>query len=186
MRANLLVLATSVLFMAQAEAATIGAVETAGNSCVAGIGTHELHELEEGRYTIPTSLYVKKETDKRVARGACTFAVTLSAAPGHRVVVSDSHQFASLRVYPSQTKARVDLEIFKAGSQGVKNTLEAQSLETTTKQNAVLGQQGVILETECGGSAILRGNLSATVMGEGRARVFTRDLYIGISEVPCQ
>lgn len=186
MRTSLFVLATSVLFMSQVKAAEMSAVETAGNSCVAGVGTHELREIEEGRYMIPISLYVKKETDKRVVRGACTFAVTLRASAGHKIVVSDSHQFASLRVYPSQTKGRIDLELFEAGDQGIKNTLEGQSTDIASKQTAVLGQQGLIFATECGGSAILRGNLSATLMGEARARAFTRDLFIGISEIPCQ
>ncbi|WP_413612961.1 hypothetical protein [Bdellovibrio sp. HCB-110] len=48
-----------------------------------------------------------------------------------------------------------------------------------------MGQQEVLIETECGGSAILRGNLAATLMGEGKARAFARNLYVDIAEVDC-
>lgn len=186
MNKSVLILATSFLFVVQAKAGNLGSVEIAGNACVAGVGTHALNEVNTGRFMIPTSLYVKKDEDKRVARGTCTFAVTLQASPGNKIVVSNSHQLASLRAYPTQTKARVDLEIFKAGSQGIKQTLEVQAQDLVSKETKSLGQDEVLVETECGGSAILRGNLAATLMGEGKARAFTRNLLVDISEVPCQ
>lgn len=178
-------LAASVLFVSQTYALGLGSVEIAGNSCEVPVGTHELMEVGEGRFAIPTGLYVKKEEDKRVARGACTFALTLQAAPGKKIVISNTHQLTSLRAYPSQTKARVDLEIFKAGSQGVKQALEIEAQEQVAKVSQPLGQQGPVLETECGGSAILRGNLAATLIGAGKARAFTRALYVDINEVDC-
>lgn len=186
MSKSILILATSFLFVVQAKAANLGAVEIAGNACEAGVGTHELNEISVGRYMIPTGLYVKKEEDKRVARGSCTFAMTLQASPGNKIVVSNSHQLAVLRTYPAKTRARVDLEIFKAGGQGAKQTLEIQSEDLASKATKSLGQEDVLLETECGGSAILRGNLAATLMGEGKARAFTRNLFVDIAEVPCQ
>lgn len=183
---GVMILAAAVLLVTQAQALELGAVETAGNACETPVGIHELTAVAPGRFVIPTGLYVKKEEDKRVARGSCTFAMTLKASPGKKVVVSNSHQLASVRAYPTQTKARVDLEIFKAGSQGVKQTIEVEALEQTAKINKSLGQEEALLETDCGGSAILRGNLAATIMGAGKARVFTRDLYLDIVEVECQ
>ncbi|WP_374077183.1 hypothetical protein [Bdellovibrio bacteriovorus] len=178
-------LAASFLFVVQAKALNLGTVEIAGTSCETPVGAHELAEVSEGRFVIPTGLYLKKEEDKRVARGSCTFALNLKAAAGKKIVVSNSHQLASLRAYPSQTKARMDLEIFKAGSQGVKQILEVEAIDQASKVNKSLGQQEVLIETECGGSAILRGNLAATLMGEGKARAFARNLYVDIAEVDC-
>lgn len=178
-------LATSFLFVVQAKALNLGAVEIAGTSCETPVGAHGLAEVSEGRFVIPTGLYLKKEEDKRVARGSCTFALNLKAAAGKKIVVSNSHQLASLRAYPSQTKARMDLEIFKAGSQGVKQILEVEAIDQPSRVNKSLGQQEVLIETECGGSAILRGNLAATLMGEGKARAFARNLYVDIAEVDC-
>lgn len=183
---GVIVLAAAVLLTTQAKALTLGTIETAGNACEVPVGSHELAQTQAGRYIIPTGLYVKKDEDKRAARGSCTFALSLEASPGKKIIVSDSHQLADLRAYPTQTKARVDLEIFKAGSQGAKQTVEIEAVEQKAKANQILGQRDVILETECGGSAILRGNLAATIMGAGKARVFTRNLYINISEVECQ
>lgn len=178
--------AAAVLLTTQAQALTLGSIDTAGNACEVLVGSHEVAQTLSGRYIIPTGLYVKKDEDKRIARGSCTFALNLEASPGKKIIVSDSHQLADLRAYPAQTKARVDLEIFKAGSQGAKQTVEIEAVEQNAKANQILGQRDVILETECGGSAILRGNLAATIIGAGKARVFTRNLYLNISEVECQ
>ncbi|WP_413943872.1 hypothetical protein [Bdellovibrio sp. HCB-162] len=185
MSKSALILATGFLFVVQAKALNLGTVEIAGNACENQVGTHDVTEVSEGRFVIPTGLYLKKEEDKRVARGTCTFALPLKASAGKKIVVSDSHQLASLRAYPAQTKARIDLEIFKAGSQGVKQTLEVEAIDQASKVNKSLGQQETVVETECGGSAILRGNLAATLMGEGKARAFARNLYLNIAEVDC-
>lgn len=186
MKGNIILLAAILLWGLHSQASSLGSIETAGNSCEQAVGTHELTEVSPGRFVIPTGLYVKKEEDKKVARGICTFALTLQASAGKKIVVSNSHQLATLRAYPTQTKARIDLEIFKAGSQGVKQTLEAQAQDQVAKATQILGQQETLLETECGGSAILRGNLAATLMGDGKARAFTRSLLLDISEVDCQ
>ncbi|UOF00088.1 hypothetical protein [Bdellovibrio reynosensis] len=181
---SVMILAASVLFVLQAEAAQLGYVEIAGSACQASVGTHELTEVGQNRYLIPNSIYVKKEEDKKVARGACTFAVTLQAAAGKKIIVANSHQLTSLRAYPSQTKARVDLELFKAGEQGERQVVETESTDRTSRISKSL-QQAAILETECGGSAILRGNLAATLIGTGKARAYTRSLYLDIVEVDC-
>ncbi|KHD89014.1 MAG: hypothetical protein OM95_06040 [Bdellovibrio sp. ArHS] len=177
--------AAASLFILQAQAQALETVEIAGNACEAAVGTHEIREIASGRFVIPTSLYIRKDEDKRVARGTCTFALSLKASSGKKIVVANSHQTTSLRAYPANTKVRVDLEIFKAGEQSVKQVLEVQALEQTAKLEKALGQQGAILETSCGGSAILRGNLAGTVMGEGRGRIFSRDLILNIEEVDC-
>lgn len=182
---GVILLATSFLFVAQAKALSLGAIEIAGNACENPVGTHELAEVSEGRFVIPTGLYLKKDEDKRVARGSCTFALALKASAGKKIVVSNSHQLVSLRAYPAQTKARMDLEIFKAGNQGVRQTLEVEAIDQSAKVNKSLGQQESLVETACGGSAILRGNLAATLMGEGKARAFARNLYLDIVEVDC-
>ncbi|KYG69256.1 hypothetical protein AZI87_08610 [Bdellovibrio bacteriovorus] len=180
----ILAAATSLCVM-QAQALTLDSAEIAGNACEAAVGTHEIREIAAHRFLVPTGLYIRKDEDKRVARGTCTFALNLKASAGKKIVVSDSHQTTSLRAYPTNTRARVDLEIFKAGEQSVKQTLEVEALEQTSKLEKSLGQQGAVVETSCGGSAILRGNLAGTVMGEGRGRVFTRDLILSIEEVDC-
>jgi len=186
MRNFVLFLALGTLLGVKAQALQLNAVETAGNACETAVGSHDLKEVSQGRFVIPTGLYVKKDEDKRVARGTCTFALNLEAAPGKKIVVSNSHQLISLRAYPSQTKARVDLEIFKAGSQGLKQSQEVMAVDQAAKTTQVLAQNETLIETSCGGAVILRGNLAATLMGEGKARAFARDLYLDIVETDCQ
>lgn len=186
MRNGIILLATSFLFVVQAKAVDFGSVEIAGNACQSAVGTHELVELSEGHFLIPTGLYLKKEEDKRVARGICTFALNIQAANGKKIVVSNSRQRVSLRAYPAQTKARIDLEVFKTGSQGEKQSLEVEAIDQTSKVNKSIGQQDVILETECGESAILRGNLAATLIGAGKARAYARNLHVDIHEIDCE
>ncbi|WII72194.1 hypothetical protein QJS83_17160 [Bdellovibrio sp. 22V] len=187
MQKSFLVMTTSLLIAFQAQALEIGSVEIAGNACEAPVGTHELVEKgTTGRFEIPTGLYVKKDEDKKVARGVCTFALNLQASSGKKILVTDSYQTASLRAYPTQTKARAELEIFAAGDQGDKQVLEVEAVDQSAKLSKSLGQQGVLVETACGGAALLRGNLAATLIGSGKGRVFTKNLHIGITEVDCQ
>lgn len=183
---SIITLATSFLFVVQAKAINFGSVEIAGNACQSAVGTHELVEVSEGHFLIPTGLYLRKEEDKRVARGICTFALNIQTAVGKKIVVSNSRQRVSLRAYPSQTKARIDLEIFKTGSQGETQSLEAEAIDQTSKVNNSIGQEDVILETGCGESAILRGNLAATLIGAGKARAYARNLHVDIHEIDCQ
>lgn len=185
MSRSVLVLATSVLFVLQAKAAELGAVEIAGNACEVAVGTHELLAVNDHRFVIPTGLYLKKDEDKSIARGQCTFALTLQASPGKKIIVSNSHQLVSLRAYPSGTKVQMNLEIFKAGSRGSVLTAIAQAADQVAKTNQSLESSDSLVETECGGSAILRGNLSATALGAGKARAFARPLYLDITEVTC-
>lgn len=178
--------AALTLSSAGAFAAPIGSVETAGNACEIRPGSHELRQLEDGRVIIPTGLYVKKDEDTRVARGSCTFALTLKADAGKKLVVSNSQQLLSLRAYPQETRVKAELEIFKAGSTGAKQTVEIHAVETNEKLTQYLGQRDVILETACGGSEILRGNLAATVTGQGKARAFAKNLTLEIREESCR
>jgi len=182
---SILILATSFLCVVQARALSLGDIEIAGSACEAAVGTHELSEVSKGRYVIPVGLYLKKDENNSIARGSCVFALNLKAAVGKKILVSNSYQLASLRASPSQTTARMDLEIFKSGSQGVKQTLKAEAIDRVAKVNKSLGQQKSLVETDCGGSAILRGNLTATLMGKGKASAFARDLYVNIAEVDC-
>ncbi|WP_347356953.1 hypothetical protein [Bdellovibrio sp.] len=175
-----------LLISYQSKAAQVGFVETAGNACESTPGRYDLQSAGEGRVVIPSGLYVKKEESSRIARGTCTFALTLQAERGKKIIVKDSRQLLSLRAYPLNTKVRAELEIFKAGAQGAKQSLEVQSTEAAEKLTQYLGQQDVIVETACGGSEILRGNLSATIMGEGKARAFAKNLTLEIEEVSCQ
>lgn len=184
MKSSMFFLAASLFFI-QAKASILGSVDIAGNSCERPVGSYELNETRQGRFAVPVSLYVKKDGDKRVARGVCTFAMNLKASTGKKIVVSNSYQLVSLRAYPSQTKARIESEIFKAGSQGVRQSLEVDGSSQISKVNKGIEQSGVVVETECGGSAILRGNLAATLTGTGKARAFARDLYLDIAEVDC-
>lgn len=186
MGTSIIILATSFLFVVQAKAISLDAVEIAGNACQETVGTHELIEVTEGHYMIPIGLYIKKDEDKRVARGICTFALNMQASAGKRIVVSNTRQRISLRAYPAQTKARIDLEIFKAGSQGEKQSLEVEALDQVEKTTQSIGQLETVLETECGGSATLRGNLGATLIGSGKARAYARNLHVNIHEVDCQ
>lgn len=186
MRESILVLAASCLFLGSAQAASGITAELAGNACEEVVGSHEVQEISTGRFMIPSSLYLKKDEDKRLARGTCTFAVSLRASAGKKIVVSNVSQLASLRAYPSGVTARVDLEIFKAGAQGNRQSLEVRSEDKVERLTKTIGERGVVVETECEGSAILRGNLSAMLMGAGKARAFTRNLLLDIEEVDCQ
>lgn len=186
MRKSIIVLTTSFLFVAQAKAIHLGKVETAGNACDTVVGTHDLIEVSEGHYMIPSGLYVKKDEDKRVVRGVCSFALTLQASAGKKIIVSNARQRVSLRAYPSQTKARMDLEIFEAGSRGETQTLEAQAVDRVAKVNDSIGQQDAVIETGCGASTILRGHLSGTLIGAGKAIAYARNLHVDIHEVECQ
>lgn len=186
MSKSIIMLATSFLFVVQAKAIDLKAVDIAGNACNAAVGTHELIKVSEDRYLIPSGLYVRKDEDKRVARGVCTFALNIQAAAGKKIVVSNTRQLISLRAYPIQTKARIDLEIFKVGSRGEPQSLEVEAVDQFAKVSHSIGQQDVVVETECGGSTILRGNLAATLIGAGRARAYTRNLYLEIREIDCQ
>ncbi|MGE9746289.1 hypothetical protein [Bdellovibrio bacteriovorus] len=178
-------LAASFTFVSlAASAAAAGFVETAGNACEWTPGRYELSETE-GRVRIPNGLYVKKEETSKIARGSCTFALTLKAPAGKKIVVRDSQQLISLRAYPQQTRVKAEVEIFKAGSQGAKQTLEIVAAEIAEKTTQYVGQKDVLLETACGGSDILRGNLSATIIGEGKGRAFAKNVTLDIQEVDC-
>lgn len=186
MRNHILVFTASFMLLAAANAQTsLNTIEIAGSACDGAVGTRELLQVSPMRYQIPNGIYLKKDEDKRVARGVCTFALNLQASTQTKIVVSNSHQLVSVRTYPAQTKARVELEIFKAGTQGDKQILEIASVDKAEKLSQVMSNQSLELQTECGGSMILRGNLAATLTGEGKARAFTRPLYLDISEVPC-
>lgn len=178
-------LAASFTLLSATSQAALGVVETAGNACELTPGRYEV-QTHQDRTFLPTGLYVKKDENTKIARGSCTFALTLQASAGKKIVVRDSRQLLSLRAYPNQTQVRAELELFKAGSQGVKQTLQIQSSELAEKATQYLGQSEVLIETACGGAEILRGNLSATIIGAGKARAFARDLSLQIQEVSCQ
>lgn len=184
MTKHILVLAASTLWALEAISAGINYVETAGTACEKTPGRYEL-ETSEGRLRIPIGLYVKKDEASRVARGACSFAMTLQASAGKKIVVSDSYQLVSLRAYPNQTRVRAELEIFKAGSQGEKQILEVQATSEAGRLTQALEKSGALLETACGGSEILRGNVAATLIGAGKARAFAKPLYLDVHEVEC-
>lgn len=179
-----LLAASFTLLSFTASASELGFVDTAGNACEWTPGRYSLTE-GFGRVRIPNGLYVKKEETSKIARGNCTFALTLKAAAGKKIVVRDSQQLISLRAYPQQTRVKTELEIFKAGHQGAKQTLEIVAAEKAEKTTQYVGQNDVLLETACGGSEILRGNLSATIIGEGKGRAFAKNVTLDIQEVDC-
>jgi hypothetical protein len=182
------VLASSLVLSLQVSALTLGPIETAGNACEAAPGRYSAQETFEGsqRYQIPIGIYVKKEEDRGVARGVCTFALNVKADAGKKIVVSNSRQIVSLRAYPEQTKVQAELEIFRVGTHGEKAILTAESSTLTRRVADSLGSEEILAETECAGSATLRGNLSIMALGAGKARAFARDLFIDIKEVSCE
>ncbi|MNL34837.1 hypothetical protein D3C87_1568300 [compost metagenome] len=166
----------------------MGSIDTAGNACEYAPGSYEAQEIQEGsdRYRIPTSVYVKKDEGRMVARGACTFALNIKAARGKKIQVSNSYQMASLRAYPENTRVKAELEIFRDGTQGEKSILIVEAEGRSERVVDGLGSAEILAESECGGAAILRGNLAITAIGKGKVRAFTRDLYLDIREVSCQ
>lgn len=185
MKHQFIVFAISVLFIVQAKAVNLGSIEIAGNACQSAVGTHELTEVRKGRFMVPTSLYLKKDEEKRIKRGICTFAVNLQSSVGKKIVVSNSFQRISLHAYPSQTKARIDSEIFRVGDRSINEFIETEAMDLPSKLSKSLERKGSIVETECGGSMILRGNLAATLTGTGKAKAYTRNLYLDIEEADC-
>jgi|GEM_PF-1814675 len=164
-----------------------GLLDLRGSICELETGSHELAAVQgsQHRFVIPLGVYLSKKEAVTLARGACAFALPIKARPGMKVVVANSSQLISLRAYPS-SKVKMDLELFKAGSVGEKQVRTIESAEKAVRSAEFLRHPEVLVESECGKEMILRGQLTATLLGSGAGRVFTRNLELDMIEVPCE
>lgn len=163
----------------------MGEVSIAGNICQNPVGTHKVVSgADPDSFVIPLGVYLKKDNTAGLARGACTFAVPLKAEANKRIVVRAARQFYSLRTYQDVSKAKIDVELFKAGSRGPLLSAEIPGSEGLSKTHGFLVADDVIV-SGCGESLNLRGNLSAMIVGTGKARVFAKDLQLHIVEEIC-
>lgn len=174
-----------LIFSVSALGLDIGDVETSGNICLNPLGSSKLRNgPTSDSFIIPLGAYLKKGEDKNLLRGSCTFALPIKGAPGKRIVVKEGQQFYSVRAFPELQKAKLDVELFKAGSQGQRQAIEVLGANTIQKSNGHMISD-VILTTACDEDIILRGNLSAFAVGNGKGQIFTKDLHLKIIEEDC-
>lgn len=176
------------LTMALAESdLQFGDLQIAGHACDAESGIQPLQKVEgsEIRYKLPTSIYLRKDSSKSLLRGSCTFALPVTAAPGMKVIAANAEQLVSLRA-EAKSNIKVELELFKSGSIGEKLVKELLTQEKSGASAEILRHVDLIAESECGGEIILRGNLSATLLGSGSSRAYARHLEMDILAVPCE
>lgn len=183
---KLTALALVALSTLSAQAFETGGLDIVGTNCLVPNGSHELipQEGNENRFGFNTEFYLKKDAATKLARGSCSFSLVVTAKKGHKVLVANAYQTVSLRA-ADQARAMINLEVFKAGS---RNEVISESLNAegrSAKKNAALQKGDLAAITECSGSIILRGNLSASVIGAGKASVYARPLWLDIVEVPC-
>lgn len=172
--------------MAQADL-QFGDLQVAGNACDVETGVQPLQKVEDSdiRYVLPTSIYIRKDHSKSLLRGACTFALPVTAAPGMKVIAANAAQLVSLRA-EARSNVKVELELFKSGSSNEKMVKTLVTKDESDISAEILRKVDLIAESECGGQIILRGNLSAIMMGSGASRAYTRNLEMDILAVPCE
>lgn len=140
-----------------------------GHLAVAGAGcfNNDNSEVyfEDDVLVIKTQVMVKKAADKTVARGACTFALPITLAPGKKLVLAHASLLGELNL-GTQSKLNVRDELFFVGEEGHLIQQQETTQSRRLKKKIILGED-IALASTCGGSSILRGNSSLTIAGEG-------------------
>lgn len=174
-----------VLVALYSNAMEVGEVQIAGNICQQAVGAHSVEKgIDEGTYIIPLGVYLKKDNSASLARGSCTFAMSVTADAHKRIRVQQAQQFFSLKSFENVNKVKIDLEVFRAGERGLVMSAELPTANQKEKRHGYLSQEDVLV-SECGAGLTLRGNLSALSMGSGKSRVFAKDLKLKIVEEDC-
>jgi hypothetical protein len=162
----------SIAFAAEATATpvTLGSLVLDGNSCRLGdAGSIEVQILD-GKLQIPAASTLRKAARVSLERGACSFALPIHVEPGYRLVLKDPSALGSVNV-ARDSRARIDLEIFVAGSQGQRMTVMVGSSQERIRQTIDIRQSETILVTSCSGQSLnLRGNSSTLLQGAALGR----------------
>lgn len=142
-----------------------GKMKLGGTACsLSDIGPIDV-TINHGTLQIPAISTLKKVAGDSLERGTCQFVVPVTLAPGYRLVLRDMAAWADLRLSRG-TSARIDLEIFAAGSQGDRITLVESAPDRRIRKTVQLHQDGEVLVSACGESFNLRGNTSILMQGQ--------------------
>ena len=166
-------------------AITLGEITVGGTACFLNNAPPIPAEIQNDQLMIPIAAMVKKDVSKKLARGTCQFALPIQLAPDHKLIIEDATLLANINI-ANPSKSRIAVEVFKAGSVGPKLIDESESTARRIKKDISLTQQGVILESACGESLILRGNTSILLTGSARATARTDLLQLGARVVECK
>jgi hypothetical protein len=169
-----------------ASALEIGQLQLAGNGCVAPTGAHDVGRIDgaSDRYSIPIMLKEEKLSEASLARVSCVMALPISLAANEKLQILDVSQKVRLRAGASSS-ARFDLEVFLVGQEGTKLNAEINAQEKTVRSTRTLNEEGVLAESKCGDSVMVRANSSARLMGTSRVRVQSEALKLGLRIVAC-
>ncbi len=160
-----LVALTAVAAKAQVQ---LGAIVLGGTACqLAGVGPIEAI-IEEGKLSIPAAIMAKKTSAQTLTRGSCSFTLPVQVDAGYRLVLSDSSTLGLVNLSKG-SRARVSVELFKAGERGQQLVLEETAIEQKIRRNFELNQSGTVIALGCGESTNIRGNASIMLQGSGRA-----------------
>ncbi len=190
-------------FSAKAEVVEFGEMVTGGNACfqrpqlsssliqvnedsiIESISTFP--RIEESLMIVPNSILVKKlATESGIKRGTCQFALPISVAKDHRLIIRSISQSGHLNL-GANSVAMIQTEIFKAGDKGQVLKLDEKSAERRVSKSFEMINEEQLLVSECGEKFILRGNTSILIKGQAnRSTTRTDELVLAISVEECQ
>ena len=176
----------SVLFFSVLSNASIklGDLKTAGNGC---FGPTQIVTVnaEENRIAFPVRVRVNKKAETSFDRKTCNLRLPLKLGPNQKVQLLNLSQVVRVVAYKgAEVKTNLSFSFVGKSSQPV--TYEMKSTEDDTSSVEIMKADGVLAESDCGRDAILTGNLSGLINGNGtQAFLSTGAALITLKVVNC-
>lgn len=176
---GLLILAT---FSTQAKA--LQSVTIGGNGCAGVTGDQLLAPIAKDRYRIPAGLILQKDASRTIARSTCNFRIPIDLAPNERVIVRNLSQSIKLSA-DAQVSLKSQLDVTLVGASVSPIITQIKASKKSAKLSKTLKVNNIIVESGCGESAIIAGNLSVTANGAKKAAASLGDIDLEISIGRC-
>lgn len=164
-----------------------GDLKIAGTACETASGSQDL-VIENDRLHIPLNLNLSKSRGVGVSRGTCVFALQAIVPAGMRLIVRDLSQDYQLSLGRAAS-AKLSLEIFESGTQGEAIVVDESNSNVLTNEISGVIEKDIVYQSECSTdvrSTLLRGNLSALLMGKRAAEAHLQDLSFVAELQSCQ
>ncbi|AZZ36127.1 hypothetical protein CIK05_04740 [Bdellovibrio sp. qaytius] len=172
-------IATLVLWSAfSVQAATFGSVTLAGAGCLTKASELKVLSKADSSYAIPLNLKVDMDSGG-LNRKACSASLPVTLAADEKLVIENISQKVNTNVQ-SGGSAKAQLEVFFAGQKS-----EVLKVEAIANDKLELTKAGVVGESSCGGTAIVRANASGVAMGKAKVSINHGELQLNLKVVKC-
>lgn len=146
--------------LTQVEGAEIGAPSYGGTGCPAGSAM--LDQFEGKTILTLDSFEARLREGQAISRVSCNLAIPVTAHSGYQVAVRSLLLTGAFNV-SSESTATINSELFFAGGRG--NALQAQAKNTRARFLYRNTNDGELMWSACGSTAIARANVNVSVMG---------------------